>query len=79
MQVQGDGRSLMREVPLYGGKHVGTWSSAKKKARVESERANRLRALRGTRPNTVGYIGVCDQEQGEIESPPPQRFETCSI
>ena len=57
----------MREVPLYGGKHVGTWSSAQKKARVESEKEKRLRALRGARPNIVGYIGGCDQEQGKIE------------
>ena len=34
---------------------------------VKRERDNRLRALRATRPHTVGYIGGCDQEQGEIE------------
>ena len=84
MQVQGDGRFLMREVPLYGGKHVGTWSSAQKKARVESEKENRLRALRVTRPNLVGYIGGCDQEQGKDRistrvKRAPQRSETCSI
>ena len=32
------------------------------------ERDKRSRALRATRPHTVGYIGACDQEQGEIES-----------
>ena len=31
------------------------------------ERDTRLRALRPTRPHTVGYVGVCDQEQGGIE------------
>ena len=30
---------------------------------------NRLRALRATRPHTVGYLERCDQEQGEIECP----------
>jgi len=34
----------------------------------ERKRDNRLRALGATRPHTVGYIGECDQEQGEIES-----------
>ena len=33
------------------------------------ERDNRSRALRATRPHTVGYIGGCDQEEGEIECP----------
>jgi hypothetical protein len=28
------------------------------------ERDNRLRALRATRPHTVGYAGVCDQDLG---------------
>ena len=36
---------------------------------AERERDNRLRALRATRPQTVGYIGGCDQEQGGVESP----------
>ena len=35
----------------------------------ERERENRLQALRPARPHTVGYIGVCDQEQGVIECP----------
>ena len=35
----------------------------------DRERHNRLRALRATRPHTVGYIGGCDQEQGGIECP----------
>ena len=30
----------------------------------EGERENGLRALRATRPHTVGYIGGGDQEQG---------------
>ena len=36
---------------------------------VGEERDDRLRALRATRPHTVGYIGGCDEEKGEIESP----------
>ena len=32
------------------------------------ERENRLRALRTACPHTVGYIGGCDEEQGEIET-----------
>ena len=28
-----------------------------------------LRALRATRPHTVGYIGGCDHDAGEIECP----------
>ena len=32
-------------------------------------RDNRLRALRATRAHTVGYVGGCDEVQGEIESP----------
>ena len=38
----------------------------------EIERDNRLRALRLTRPQTAGYVGGCDQEEGQIES----RFNT---
>ena len=30
-------------------------------------------ALRATRPHTVGYIEVCDQEEGVIEYPSRQR------
>ena len=33
----------------------------------QGKRDNRLRALRAARPHTVGCIGVCDQEEGEIE------------
>jgi hypothetical protein len=29
----------------------------------------RQRALRGARPHTVGYVGRCDEEQGEMECP----------
>ena len=35
----------------------------------ERERDSRLRALRGARPHTVGYIRGCDQEQGGVISP----------
>jgi hypothetical protein len=35
----------------------------------ETEREKRLRALRGTHPHTVGYVGGCDAEQEEIECP----------
>ena len=35
--------------------------------RFEAVRDNRLRALRHPRPHTVGYVGVCDQEQGGIK------------
>ena len=37
--------------------------------RRHRDRDNRLRTLGGTRPHTVGYLGGCDQDQGEIESP----------
>ena len=38
-------------------------------ARVEARyRYNRLRALLAPRPQTVGYVAVCDQEQGVIKS-----------
>ena len=37
--------------------------------RQNPERDDRLRALRATRPHTVGYIGGRDQEQREIECP----------
>ena len=48
------------------------------------EEDNRLRALRGTRPHTVGYVRGRDQEQGEIECPcrrsarPPSVFVVSS-
>jgi len=45
------------------------------KLRGERERDNRLPALRTTRAHTVGYIGGCDQEQGEIKSPCGEREE----
>jgi len=44
-------------------------TAAWKRAWPYSVLAEELRALRATRPHTVGYIGVCDQAQGEIECP----------
>ena len=35
---------------------------------IAGERYNRVRALRAPRAHTVGYLGGCDQELGEIES-----------
>ena len=43
---------------------VGVVERIEREAR---ERDNRLRALRTQRPQTVGYIGGCGQEQGEID------------
>ena len=37
------------------------------RGRERRERDNRLRALCPPYPHTLGYIGGCDQEQGEIE------------
>ena len=36
-----------------------------------AERKEAPLALRATRSHTVGYIGGCDQEEGEIEWAPP--------
>jgi len=38
------------------------------------EREEAPLALRATRPHTVGYIGVCDQEEGGVRSPCRQRL-----
>jgi len=43
---------------------VGLWV----KRGTERERKQAPLALGATRPHTVGYIGGCGQEQGEIES-----------
>ena len=52
------------EHPLAG---LDGWSNlCKGDGQVEARVGfNRLRAFHGTRPHTVGYIGGCDQEQGE--------------
>ena len=42
------------------GVQLGLWVKWER----ERYRDNRLRALRATRPHTVGYIGGCDQEKG---------------
>jgi hypothetical protein len=44
-------------------------TAAWKRAWPYSVLAEELRALRATRPHTVGYIGVCDQAQGAIQRP----------
>ena len=54
----------MRWRTSYGGNGVVEFAGQG----GERERYNRLRAPRATRPHTVGYIGGCDQEQGEIEA-----------
>ena len=43
--------------------------ATEKKTQGQRERVrdNRSRALRGARHHTVGYIGGCDQDLGEIE------------
>ena len=43
------------------------WGGVGLKGGGGREIANRLRALRPTRPRTEGDIGVCDQEGGEIQ------------
>ena len=69
----------MSEVSLFDSTLAGTQSLEPRLAvrlRVagmhdERERYiyDRLRALRHTRPHTVGYIGGCDQEEGMLERP----------
>jgi len=51
----------------------GIWGARCREARERREREEAPLALRATRPHTVGYIGVCDQEQGVIDSYQPGR------
>ena len=44
------------------------WMGVLVKREREKGRKSRLRALRDTRPHTVGFIDECDQKQGGIES-----------
>ena len=45
------------------------WSTVWVGLCVKGGREERLRALRAARSHTVGYIGGCDEEQGELECP----------
>ena len=49
------------------------------RARERRERDTRLRALRATRPHTLGHVGGCDQEQGEIEHLPLKAGEVAQM
>jgi len=54
---------------LYYGEHGVERREREERERGEREREEAPLALRATRPQTVGYIGVCDQAQGVIECP----------
>ena len=60
-QMRSEFPTVSEKVALYV-----LWGARCREARErgEREREEAALALRATRPHTVGYIGVCDQEQG---------------
>ena len=71
-QLQGEAgippRSVWKTTSAFEAE-VGLWV---KGVGGERERDNRLRALRGTRPLTVGFTWGCDQEQVLGKQPQPR-------
>jgi len=67
VEVWGSGVQVFVQVAL----HLRVWGS--RLGVSDALGVDGLRALYATRPPTLGYIGGCDQEQGEIECPSRQQ------